>query len=41
LINQEPALGASILLKLNQMLSQRLRQTGSKLVAYMETQRAS
>jgi CRP/FNR family cyclic AMP-dependent transcriptional regulator len=41
LINEEPALGASILLKLNQMLSQRLRQTGSKLVAYMETQRAS
>jgi CRP/FNR family cyclic AMP-dependent transcriptional regulator len=41
LINEEPALGASILLKLNQMLSQRLRQTGSKLVATMETQRVS
>jgi CRP/FNR family cyclic AMP-dependent transcriptional regulator len=41
MIHEEPGLGASILLKLNQMLSQRLRQTSSKLVSYMETQRSS
>lgn len=41
LIRDEPVLGSRILLKLNQMLSQRLRQTGAKLVAYMETYRAS
>lgn len=41
LIQDDPVLGASILLRLNQMLSQRLRQTGSKLVATMETQRVS
>lgn len=41
MIKDEPVLGSRILLKLNQMLSQRLRQTGAKLVAYMETYRAS
>jgi hypothetical protein len=41
MIHDEPGLGASILLKLNQMLSQRLRQTSSKLVSYMETQHFS
>lgn len=41
MIREEPVLGSRILLKLNQMLSQRLRQTGAKLVAYMETYRGT
>ncbi len=41
MIRDEPVLGSRILLKLNQMLSQRLRQTGAKLVAYMETYRGT
>lgn len=41
LIKEEPVLGSRILLKLNQLLSQRLRQTGAKLVAYMETYRGN
>ncbi|HEU4621667.1 MAG TPA: cyclic nucleotide-binding domain-containing protein [Burkholderiaceae bacterium] len=41
MIREEPVLGSRILLKLNQMLSTRLRQTGAKLVAYMETYRGA
>lgn len=41
LVDREPQLASRILLKLNRMLSQRLRQTGAKLVAYMETMRSS
>jgi len=41
LIDDDPQLASRILLKLNRMLSQRLRQTGAKLVAYMETMRAT
>ncbi|WP_085316986.1 cyclic nucleotide-binding domain-containing protein [Derxia lacustris] len=41
LINDDAPLASRILLKLNRMLSQRLRQTGAKLVAYMETMRTN
>ena len=41
MIRDDPVLGSRILLKLNEMLSQRLRQTGAKLVAYMDTYRVA
>jgi CRP-like cAMP-binding protein len=38
-LEDEPALGNRILLKLVQLLSDRLRQTSSKLVTYLEAAR--
>ena len=38
-MQEEPKLGSKILLKLVQLLSERLRQTSAKLVSYLETGR--
>ena len=38
-LNDEPKLGNKILLKLVQLLSERLRQTSAKLVSYLESAR--
>ena len=38
-LNDEPKLGNKILLKLVQLLSERLRQTSAKLVSYLESSR--
>jgi hypothetical protein len=38
-LNDEPKLGNKILLKLVQLLSERLRQTSAKLVSYLEAAR--
>jgi hypothetical protein len=38
-LQEEPALGNKILLKLVQLLSDRLRQTSAKLVSYLEAAR--
>ncbi len=40
IILEQPVLGAKILMELVLMLSQRLRQTSSKLVAYMDREKA-
>ncbi len=40
-LNEEPKLGSKILLKLVQLLSERLRQTSAKLVSYLEAGRDS
>ena len=38
-LHDEPRLGSKILLKLVQLLSDRLRQTSAKLVSYLEASR--
>jgi CRP/FNR family transcriptional regulator, cyclic AMP receptor protein len=38
-LQEEPKLGSKILLKLVQLLSERLRQTSAKLVSYLEAGR--
>ena len=38
-LHDQPRLGNKILLKLVQLLSDRLRQTSAKLVSYLETAR--
>jgi CRP-like cAMP-binding protein len=40
IVQEQPALGAKILMQLVLMLSQRLRQTSSKLVAYMDREKS-
>ena len=40
IVREQPALGAKILMQLVLMLSQRLRQTGSKLVACMDREKS-
>lgn len=40
IILEQPVLGAKVLMELVLMLSQRLRQTSSKLVAYMDREKA-